>query len=535
MALIMRDQSLLSRCAIGLFFATLCAVSNIVYADVVYEQLGTYYEFRPAQNAQLAASEGGHRVDYESHGGVTTWTITFHYVLDGGELDARYGVITLYDSGECPSSKEPDGNGECIEPEDDATGCPAEGEKRTVLVSDITSAQKDVLNSSGVRDENGCGYSSGGVDACFPGDKPGTVSCALGFASDHKIVPSGGDQLDYDSSNFAEGTNGDQEYTPPEGGGESTSPAESTHDVEAPQVTRNSDGSETTVERDVTTATSAGTAQVRGPNDNGQYRGTIVEPSTSTTTVVKTTDSRADGGTKVTDQETVKWVNGDTYTFATTPSGGVSVSRTPGTSGGGTTSTTTTTNPDGSSTSMTTHDGDDGEGADCSGESCSVDGSTTGDGDALGDNSGEASSGGSGGGDGEGNGDVSLFGGPCKEGDQEVGGKLGSEFDDGSDDQSDAEDKDQAGSGYGCAPTLAKSLDTLLTGVKESPLYSEIDQIPEQVPAGSGTCPVTSFDVFGETYEFSPGCDLLEDNRSVIASAAKAAWALLAIVFLLGV
>lgn len=513
----------------------LALASSSVYAA----NLGTFESDAAARQALINACTYGDKDECgagDLKGANSTARPGYQYVSLRDRRSGEYNTA-YFGVGGCPEGTLANPDTGLCEPEDDGPEeqCPAAGEKRTVTVENISSDSLALLESSGIASDDGCTFSgTSGVSACLVNDDA-TVSCAITFTSD--------------------GTKGEtgSGLTVPKSRLKETAPSPKTGTVEtdlehetsadAPDTTENSDGSNVTVVRE--TDVTRGPARATVSGSPGDYSGGATNGSTATTTTTTTTNNYSDGGKKVVKQEVNRWINGDSYTFTTNENGGVTVTPTPGTSGGSTTTTTTTTAPDGSTTTNTTTSNDASDipngvsngtpncvsGA-CTaadpGDGTGAGGSGSGGGGGAGDGGGDGSGPGDGQGEGEGEGEDygdadGMFGGPCKTGESNEAG------------ENSGVPLRSAGSGYDCAPTFSDSLKRLWSGVQEAPIYKEISEIPDQVPAGAGTCPRTSFDAFGETFEFNPGCDLVEQNRSVISSAAKAAWTVLAVVMFLGV
>lgn len=531
-ALLFRD--VLHRCGIGCACVCLLALASASSAATfTNEPHGNYATFEAAQDAcdAFRDTQGGGSCRKSDTGAPDYVPLIYIQIQTRESNQTVYTSHQFFYTDKCPPGSEMTAEGKCEEDE-----CPDAGEPRTVTVQNISRDALGVLESSGVASDNGCTYTGTlGVSACLV-NADATVSCAVKFVSDGGKGPAGA------------------ALTVPESRLEKSAPSPKTgsvetdlsHDVstEAPETVENSDGSDVTVVRE--TDVTRGPARATVSGSPGNFSGGASNGSTATTTTTTTTNNYSDGGQKVVKQQVNRWINGDSYTFTTNDNGGVTVTRTPGTAGGSTTTTTTTTSPDGSSTTNTTTSNDasdipngiyegtpncvsgsctpsdggngpDGGGGRGDGGSGAGDGgggdggSGEGSGDGDGDGSGEDDGQGDGSGDDRGTG---MFGGPCESGQG---------------------DESSPGSGYDCAPTISESFARLLPGFRESPIYSEVSSIRSKVPSGAGSCPKTSFEAFGETFEFSPGCELFEQNRSIISGAAKAAWTLLGVAILLGV
>ena len=529
-ALLLRDvlhrRSFCVYCVCVLALTIAAAVSSsVARADVEFGPYNSYSAAFAACQSQIQDRHGGNC--YSS----ATAPSGLPARVTSSESDYGQGDGQIYftvSSAPCPDGTTRADDGSC-EPLDE---CPASGEPRTVTVENISTDSLEVLESSGVVNDDGCTFTgSSGVSACLVNDDA-TVSCAITFTSDGKKGGSGS-QIPVPNSRLEENA-----PTPKTGSVETDLSHEITAD--APDTTENSDGSNVTVVRETDVTRGPSRATVTG--SPGDFSGGATNGSTATTTTTTTTNNYSDGGQKVIKQEVNRWINGDSYTFTTNENGGVTVTPTPGASGGSTTTTTTTTSPDGSSTTNTTTSNDASDIPDgiyqgtpnCVSGSCTPSdggngpgggsgdgGSGAGDGGGGGDGSGDGSGDGDGSGEDDGQGDGSgddrgtgMFGGPCESGQG---------------------DESSPGSGYDCAPTISESFARLLPGFRESPIYTQVSSIRSKVPSGSGSCPKTSFEAFGETFEFSPGCELFEQNRSIISGAAKAAWTLLGVAILLGV
>lgn len=404
------------------------------------------------------------------------------------------------------------GSYRCAEP----PKCPAAGTEFDLYLNDVSHVAERRLEGDNVVDQKGCGYESTGDAFCLiSDDHPGHVTCLLGYVS------TGSKSTDPNAASDLGQLM--QTSPPPPADGKSTVPATSETTKTAPDESEYADGSTSVTQTTVKSSSDGGYAKV---TDGGQ---TAVEqlPSSSNTTIVKTTTTNVDGSVTVEKHITVEWQNGDTYTYTVSGGGGgIQRTHTNGTGGSGSKTTTTTTNPDGSSTSSSTSSGGTSSsgGGGGSDYDCDLDTGTC---EYIGDepsgNTPDGSDSDSGGGSGDGSGIEGS--GTCDPtqsdcGQSDEGGKF-------------------AGSPFPALndqPTVAESAGNLIEGLKSTPLLSAIDGISAGVPA-AGNCP------FGSTHlgyldadiDFSAGCDLYDEHRATLSTAAKVAWSLLGVVILLGI
>ncbi|WP_353213911.1 hypothetical protein [Salinisphaera hydrothermalis] len=447
---------------------------------------------------------------------------TYTYVPAGSTLSSGV-TYAMTRSGSCPAGESVGTDGVCAS-NDPAASCPAKGAE-LVWAPVVSPALAQALqNSSGsvqtIQDDAGCTYSaSGGVGACIAdASQPGKLVCAFNYTSDHALEPSGGNDVAAVAGEMV-----DPADAPSGSDNSTTAPTVTSTDDPAPVTTQNADGSTTVVDSKTVTASGGGHSTF-SVTSSGSTVTAVGDSSASVQTVDTSTANQDSSGTQKT-SVTKSFTNGDTFVYSFAPDGSVTVTRAAGTSGSATTTTTKSVDANGNVTSTSTSSGStaganyacdettgrcvyadsngDGVGTDNTGQPCT-------EGNITGCQSGQGSGV-------EGSGTCDPSNGPC--GQSGEGGQFG-------------------GSPF---PSLAdnQSVGDTLTGtlgkLQNAPIYQAVAGISAAVP-DAGSCP------FGSTHlayldvdiDFSSGCDLYDQNRGLLSSAAKAGWSLLGIVIILG-